>query len=116
VAINSRIGARVAGYSNVGRACRVLLVAGSIGCGECSALGRRCCELTFDLVQIVMCILVTRAPTSKMTKSALEELDALAHLFQDASSSCRFAANLLVGSFPFSTTSYFVLKLCSNRY
>ncbi|KAJ6541643.1 fungal-specific transcription factor domain-containing protein [Mycena capillaripes] len=44
---------------------------------------------------IVMCILATRAPTSKMTKSALEELDALARLFQDASSSCRFAANLL---------------------
>ncbi|KAJ7842233.1 fungal-specific transcription factor domain-containing protein [Mycena olivaceomarginata] len=44
---------------------------------------------------IVMCILVTRAPTSKMTKSSLEELDALARLFQDASSSCRFAANLL---------------------
>ncbi|KAF8215723.1 fungal-specific transcription factor domain-containing protein [Mycena galopus ATCC 62051] len=44
---------------------------------------------------IVMCILVTRAPTSKMTKSSLEELDALASLFQDASSSSRFAANLL---------------------
>ncbi|KAK7063598.1 Zn(2)-C6 fungal-type domain-containing protein [Favolaschia claudopus] len=44
---------------------------------------------------IVMCILVTRAPTSKMTKSSLEELDALARLFQDASATCRFAANLL---------------------
>ncbi|KAJ7631664.1 fungal-specific transcription factor domain-containing protein [Mycena polygramma] len=44
---------------------------------------------------IVMCILATRAPTSTMTKSALEELDALVRLFQDASSSCRFAATLL---------------------
>ncbi|KAJ7207535.1 fungal-specific transcription factor domain-containing protein, partial [Mycena pura] len=44
---------------------------------------------------IVMCILVTRAPTSKMTKSSLEELDALVRLFQDAAGSCRFAANLV---------------------
>ncbi|KAJ6520565.1 fungal-specific transcription factor domain-containing protein [Mycena sanguinolenta] len=44
---------------------------------------------------IVMCILVTRAPTSKMTKSSLEELDALAQLFQDAAPSCRFASTLL---------------------
>ncbi|KAJ7045173.1 fungal-specific transcription factor domain-containing protein [Mycena alexandri] len=44
---------------------------------------------------IVMCILVTRAPGSKMTQSALEELDALDRLFQDASATCRFAANLL---------------------
>ncbi|KAJ7157332.1 fungal-specific transcription factor domain-containing protein [Mycena filopes] len=44
---------------------------------------------------IVMCILVTRAPGSKMTKSSLEELDALTLLFQEASTSCRFAGNLL---------------------
>ncbi|KAJ7729104.1 fungal-specific transcription factor domain-containing protein [Mycena maculata] len=44
---------------------------------------------------IVMCILVTRAPTSKLTKSSLEELDALARLFEDAAPSCRFASNLL---------------------
>ncbi|KAJ7511773.1 fungal-specific transcription factor domain-containing protein [Mycena galericulata] len=44
---------------------------------------------------IVMCILVTRAPTSKMTKSSLEELDSLAYLFQQAAPSSKFAANLL---------------------
>jgi len=44
---------------------------------------------------IVMCILVTRAPTSKMTKSSLEELDAVADLFQEAAPSCRFANNIL---------------------
>ncbi|KAF7340940.1 Zn(2)-C6 fungal-type domain-containing protein [Mycena sanguinolenta] len=44
---------------------------------------------------IVMCILITRAPTSKMTKSSLEELDALARLFKDAAPSCRFASTLL---------------------
>ncbi|KAJ7083350.1 fungal-specific transcription factor domain-containing protein [Mycena belliarum] len=44
---------------------------------------------------IVMCILVARAPGSKMTKSSLEELDSLAVLFQDAAASSRFAAHLL---------------------
>ncbi|KAJ7178795.1 hypothetical protein C8R43DRAFT_1118155 [Mycena crocata] len=44
---------------------------------------------------IVMCILATRAAGSKMTKSSLEELDDLAKLFQEASATCRFAANLL---------------------
>ncbi|KAJ7726359.1 fungal-specific transcription factor domain-containing protein [Mycena metata] len=44
---------------------------------------------------IVMCMLATRAPSSKMTKSSLEELDALERLFQDASATSRFAANLL---------------------
>ncbi|KAJ7617219.1 fungal-specific transcription factor domain-containing protein [Roridomyces roridus] len=43
---------------------------------------------------IVMCILVTRSPTSKMTKSSLEELDVLSRLFLDASASNRFAAHL----------------------
>ncbi|KAJ7650531.1 fungal-specific transcription factor domain-containing protein [Roridomyces roridus] len=45
---------------------------------------------------IVMCILVTRSPTSKMTKSSLEELDVLSRLFSDASASNRFAAHLQV--------------------
>ncbi|KAJ6617446.1 fungal-specific transcription factor domain-containing protein [Mycena sp. CBHHK59/15] len=44
---------------------------------------------------IVMCLLVTRAPTSKMTKSSLEELDSLSHLFAEAAQTCRFAANIL---------------------
>ncbi|KAJ6601099.1 fungal-specific transcription factor domain-containing protein [Mycena vulgaris] len=44
---------------------------------------------------IVMCILVTRSPGSKMTKSSLEELDALARLFQEAAPTCRVAAQLL---------------------
>ncbi len=43
-----------------------------------------------------MCILVTRAPNSKMTKPSLEELDLVAHLFEEAAPSCRAAANTLV--------------------
>ncbi|KAF5337739.1 hypothetical protein D9758_016027 [Tetrapyrgos nigripes] len=44
---------------------------------------------------IVMCILVTRSPHSKMTKSSLAELDTVVELFEDASSTCRSAANIL---------------------
>ncbi|KAJ7053870.1 fungal-specific transcription factor domain-containing protein [Mycena amicta] len=44
---------------------------------------------------IVMCMLLVRSPTSKMASSSLEELDALAQLFQDASGTCRFAAQML---------------------
>ncbi|KAG7451871.1 uncharacterized protein BT62DRAFT_959771 [Guyanagaster necrorhizus] len=44
---------------------------------------------------IVMCILVTRAPNSKMTKPSLEELDLVAQLFEEAAPNCRAAANTL---------------------
>ncbi|KAJ3763088.1 fungal-specific transcription factor domain-containing protein [Lentinula raphanica] len=44
---------------------------------------------------IVMCILVTRAPTSKMTKSSLDELDGMASLFEEAAPISRSAANIL---------------------
>ncbi|KAF7302363.1 Zn(2)-C6 fungal-type domain-containing protein [Mycena chlorophos] len=44
---------------------------------------------------LVMCMLVVRSPTSKMVPSAMEELDALVQLFQDASETCRFAAQNL---------------------
>ncbi|KAF7298747.1 Zn(2)-C6 fungal-type domain-containing protein [Mycena indigotica] len=44
---------------------------------------------------IVMCMLLVRSPTSKMAASSMEELDALATLFQDASNTCRFAAQML---------------------
>ncbi|THU97411.1 hypothetical protein K435DRAFT_828690 [Dendrothele bispora CBS 962.96] len=44
---------------------------------------------------IVMCILVTRAPNSKMTKSSLKELDAIVELYEDASARCKSAANIL---------------------
>ncbi|KAF9461945.1 fungal-specific transcription factor domain-containing protein [Collybia nuda] len=44
---------------------------------------------------VVMCLLVTRAPTSNMTPSALAELGVLLQLFQDASPNSRSAANLL---------------------
>ncbi|KAJ3984929.1 fungal-specific transcription factor domain-containing protein [Lentinula detonsa] len=44
---------------------------------------------------IVMCILVTRAPNSKMTKSAVEELDGMASLFEEAAPISRSAANIL---------------------
>lgn len=46
---------------------------------------------------IVMCILVTRSPLSKMTEPALAELDQVANLYEQASSSCRSAGNLAVG-------------------
>ncbi|KAE9397439.1 hypothetical protein BT96DRAFT_957908 [Gymnopus androsaceus JB14] len=44
---------------------------------------------------IVMCILVTRAPNSKMTKSSIEELDLIAHLFEEAAPTVKSAANIL---------------------
>ncbi|KAK7464152.1 hypothetical protein VKT23_006318 [Stygiomarasmius scandens] len=44
---------------------------------------------------IVMCILVTRSPNSKMTKSSLTELDLVVELFEDASVRCKSAANIL---------------------
>ncbi|KAF7321290.1 Zn(2)-C6 fungal-type domain-containing protein [Mycena kentingensis (nom. inval.)] len=44
---------------------------------------------------IVMCMLVVRSPSSKMAPSSLEELDALARVFQDAAASSRFAAHLV---------------------
>ncbi len=50
-------------------------------------------------LQIAMCILVTRAPASKMTKPSLAELDTVAELFEAAASTCRPAQNLLVRSF-----------------
>ncbi|CAK5265644.1 unnamed protein product [Mycena citricolor] len=40
---------------------------------------------------LVMCVLVIRAPSSKMTASALEELEVVSQLFQDAASNSRFA-------------------------
>ncbi|GAW04046.1 hypothetical protein LENED_005812 [Lentinula edodes] len=44
---------------------------------------------------IVMCILVTRAPNSKMTKSSVEELDGMTSLFEEAAPTSRSAANIL---------------------
>ncbi|KDR86029.1 hypothetical protein GALMADRAFT_235239 [Galerina marginata CBS 339.88] len=44
---------------------------------------------------IVMCLFVTRAPTSHMTTAALEELDNLTSLFDSSASSCRPASKLL---------------------
>ncbi|KAF9259356.1 hypothetical protein L218DRAFT_908477 [Marasmius fiardii PR-910] len=44
---------------------------------------------------IVMCILITRAPQSKMVKSALEEIDDVAKVFEEAAPTCRSASNIL---------------------
>ncbi|KAF8167169.1 fungal-specific transcription factor domain-containing protein [Crassisporium funariophilum] len=44
----------------------------------------------------VLCLLVTRAPTSHLTTPALEELDNLISLFDSASASCQPASDLLV--------------------
>lgn len=43
-----------------------------------------------------MCILVTRAPASKMTKSSLEQLDVVTTLFENAAPTCKSAAASLV--------------------
>ncbi|CAA7265102.1 unnamed protein product [Cyclocybe aegerita] len=44
---------------------------------------------------LVMCLLVTRSPTSHLTTPAMEELDNVTSLFDAASSSCRSAAKIL---------------------
>lgn len=53
-----------------------------------------------------MCILVTRAPNSKMTKSSVEELDGMTSLFEEAAPTSRSAANILV-------RLHFSYRLCS---
>ncbi|KAL0952109.1 hypothetical protein HGRIS_008740 [Hohenbuehelia grisea] len=42
---------------------------------------------------IVMCLLVTRAPASSFTITALDQLDKLRQTFEEASQTCRFARN-----------------------
>lgn len=49
-----------------------------------------------DLVQIVMCLLVTKAPTSNLATSCLEELDTVEGLFELAAIDSRPASNSLV--------------------
>ncbi|KIY72318.1 hypothetical protein CYLTODRAFT_440727 [Cylindrobasidium torrendii FP15055 ss-10] len=44
---------------------------------------------------ITMCLLVTRAPTSKMARPSLQELDTVAKTFEDAAETCKPAANIL---------------------
>ncbi|KAK1228600.1 hypothetical protein PQX77_008350 [Marasmius sp. AFHP31] len=44
---------------------------------------------------IVMCILITRAPNSKMTSSSLKELDDVSKLFEEAAPTCRSASTIL---------------------
>ncbi|KAG7100165.1 hypothetical protein E1B28_001945 [Marasmius oreades] len=44
---------------------------------------------------IVMCILITRAPQSKMVNSALEGIDDVAKVFEVAAPTCRSASNIL---------------------
>ena len=63
-------------------------------------------EQEYDFLKTIMCILVTRAPTSHLTTPALEELDNLTSLF-DSASSCRPSSDLLVRIVPrlFSATS-----------
>ncbi|CAK5268145.1 unnamed protein product [Mycena citricolor] len=43
---------------------------------------------------LILCVLVIRAPSSRMTASALEELEVVSQLFQDAASSSRFAQSM----------------------
>ncbi|OCH95704.1 hypothetical protein OBBRIDRAFT_830653 [Obba rivulosa] len=44
---------------------------------------------------IVMCLLVTRAPTSNLAASSLQELDKLCELFEQAAEHCQIASNNL---------------------
>ena len=82
-----------------------------------------CCESLFFNETIVylkkhktiMCILVTRAPTSHLTTPALEELDNLISLFDSASSSsCRPASDLLVRITSASSLSCLIYTLQSS--
>ncbi|KAK0465960.1 uncharacterized protein EV420DRAFT_1508988 [Desarmillaria tabescens] len=62
---------------------------------------------------IVMCILVTRAPNSTMTKPSLQELDLVAQLFEEAAPNCRAAANTLVRLYFLEMR--FLLSCCRTR-
>ncbi|EIW63909.1 uncharacterized protein TRAVEDRAFT_157688 [Trametes versicolor FP-101664 SS1] len=44
---------------------------------------------------IVMCLLVTRAPSSNLARCSLNELDKLCELFEEAASQCQIASNNL---------------------
>lgn len=48
--------------------------------------------------KVVMCLFVSQTPGSHLTDPALNELNLLVALFEEASSSCQAANNLLVGS------------------
>lgn len=48
--------------------------------------------------KVVMCLFVSQTPGSHLTDPALNELDLLVALFEEASSTCQAANNLLVGS------------------
>lgn len=48
-----------------------------------------------------MCLLVTRAPTSNMTPSALAELDTVLKLFEEGAVHSRGVAKFLVSFLPF---------------
>lgn len=54
---------------------------------------------TQTTLQIVMCLLVTRSPNSRMTESCLVQLDAVATLYEKAAPECKSANNLLVSVF-----------------
>lgn len=60
-----------------------------------SFIGHGACADAAD-EQIVMCLMVTRAPSSNLATSCMEELVTVEGLFTAASPSCRAAANLLV--------------------
>lgn len=48
------------------------------------------------ILQVVMCLFVTRTPSSPLTDPALDELDSLVELFQEAVETCEAANDLLV--------------------
>ncbi|KAF8195055.1 fungal-specific transcription factor domain-containing protein [Pholiota molesta] len=65
---------------------------------------------------IVMCLLVTRAPTSHLTSAALDELENLTSLFDSSSSSCRSAAKFLTSVQNLQRKAHEATGLPPNRF
>ncbi|KIM38235.1 hypothetical protein M413DRAFT_248465 [Hebeloma cylindrosporum] len=65
---------------------------------------------------VVMCLLVTRAPTTHLTASATEELDNITSLFDSSASSCRSTAKLLSSVQNLRRKAHEVLGLPHHRF
>jgi len=62
----------------------------------------------------MLCVVVTRAPTSHLAGPALEQLDNATSLFDSASKSCRSADKLLVSLIRTTLAFIFPMKLSFN--
>ena len=54
------------------------------------------CEGSADVLQILLCLMITRAPTSALASPALVELDKICELFEEAANSSQIASNNIV--------------------